>query len=127
MLYPCLDQCSQMKTALTTNSIPSTHSLYGGRVQHDTNRSAERLRGERRRELGADNARVSVWAGDLAPDHADLGATDLLLAAVDEGNLLAEVEVGSIGAVNTLDLDQAGAGGLNMARALVAQVATLDV
>lgn len=30
--------------------------------------------------------------GDLAPDHADLGAADLLLCAVDVGNLLAEVE-----------------------------------
>lgn len=30
--------------------------------------------------------------GDLAPDHADLGATNLLLAAVDIGDALAEVE-----------------------------------
>ena len=33
-----------------------------------------------------------MWPGDLAPDDADLGATDLLLAAVDESDLLAEVE-----------------------------------
>lgn len=31
-------------------------------------------------------------AGDLAPDHADLGAADLLGATVDVGDLLAEVE-----------------------------------
>lgn len=31
-------------------------------------------------------------AGDLAPDHADLGTADLLLAAVDVGDLLAQVE-----------------------------------
>ncbi len=31
-------------------------------------------------------------AGDLAPDDADLGATDLLGAAVDESDTLAEVE-----------------------------------
>lgn len=31
-------------------------------------------------------------SGNLAPDHADLGAADLLLATVDEGDLLAEVE-----------------------------------
>lgn len=31
-------------------------------------------------------------AGDLAPDHADLGAADLLLSPVDVGDLLAEVE-----------------------------------
>lgn len=29
---------------------------------------------------------------DLAPDHADLGAADLLLALVHKGDLLAEVE-----------------------------------
>lgn len=33
-----------------------------------------------------------MWAGDLSPDDADLGATDLSLRAVDEGNLLTEVE-----------------------------------
>jgi hypothetical protein len=64
-------------------------------------------------ELGTDNAGVAcrrsqqdvpeyrlaghvviftVRAGDLAPDHADLGAADLLLAPVDIGDLLAEVE-----------------------------------
>lgn len=31
-------------------------------------------------------------AGDLAPDDADLGAADLLRAAVDESDALAEVE-----------------------------------
>ncbi len=39
----------------------------------------------------------TVRAGDLAPDHADLGATDLLLAAVDESDTLAKVEAGSRG------------------------------
>ncbi len=33
-----------------------------------------------------------MGSGNLAPDHADLGAADLLLATVDEGDLLAEVE-----------------------------------
>jgi hypothetical protein len=33
-----------------------------------------------------------VRAGDLAPDYADLGTADLLLAPVDESNLLSEVE-----------------------------------
>lgn len=35
---------------------------------------------------------LTVRPGDLAPDHTDLGATDLLLSPVDIGNLLAEVE-----------------------------------
>lgn len=33
-----------------------------------------------------------MGSGDLAPDHADLGASDLLLALVDIRDLLAEVE-----------------------------------
>jgi len=68
-----------------------------------------------------------VRAGDLAPDHADLSTADLLLTTVDVGNLLAQVEVGGLGVIDTLDLDQAGARGSDVARALVAQVASLDV
>lgn len=85
-----------------------------------------------------------MWPGDLAPDDADLGSTDFLLATVNVGDLLAEVEaivdtsqytysnilviavagdlLGGRGVINTLDLDQAGAGGSDMTRALVAQV-----
>lgn len=35
---------------------------------------------------------ITVRPGNLAPDHADLGAADLLLAAVDIGDALAKVE-----------------------------------
>lgn len=65
--------------------------------------------------------------GDLAPDHADLGAADLPRCAVDIGDLLAQVEVGSVGVINALNLDEAGAGVSDVARALVAQVTSLDV
>lgn len=34
----------------------------------------------------------TVRAGDLAPDDPDLGSADLLVGAVDVGNLLAKVE-----------------------------------
>ena len=34
----------------------------------------------------------TVRSGDLAPDHSDLGTTDLLLRLVDIRDLLAEVE-----------------------------------
>jgi hypothetical protein len=161
MFYPCLDQCSQMRTALTTNSSPKPFFLYRRRVQHDTNGSTERLGGKGRGELGADDAGVScrdtlddcscrrstgrilftVWSGDLAPDHADLGTADLLLAPVDESNLLAEIEaimnvsiqtdwehsshvdvLGGVGVINTLNLDQAGSRAGGVTRALVAQV-----
>lgn len=33
-----------------------------------------------------------MGAGDLAPDHSDLGTADLLLSLVDVGDLLAEIE-----------------------------------
>lgn len=78
-------------------------------------------------ELGADNTGVSVRTGDLAPDHSDLAATDLLLGLVDVGDLLAKVEVGSVGVIDTLDLDQAGLGVSRVAATLVGKVATLDV
>jgi hypothetical protein len=35
---------------------------------------------------------ITVRTGNLAPDDADLGTADLLLALVDVGNLLSEVE-----------------------------------
>jgi hypothetical protein len=78
-------------------------------------------------ELGADNAGVAVRPGDLAPDHTDLGATDLLLSPVDIGDLLAEVEVGSRSVINALDLDEAGLGVRGVTTTLVAQVATPEV
>lgn len=106
---------------------PESLFLYRRGVQHDANRSTERLSRERGSKLGADNARVAVGTGDLAPDNADLGAPNLLLAPVDEGNLLAKVEVGGLGVIDTFDLNQAGARVGVVTRALVAQVTSLDV
>lgn len=34
----------------------------------------------------------TVWSGHLAPDDTDLGALNLLLSAVNESDLLSEVE-----------------------------------
>lgn len=45
-------------------------------------------------------------AGNLAPDHPNVGAADLTLGPVNESDLLAQVEVGRLGVVNTLNLDQ---------------------
>jgi hypothetical protein len=59
-----------------------------------------------------------VRPGDLAPDDADLGAADLLLATVDVGNALAVVEGGSLGVVDALDLDERGVGPDRVLRAL---------
>ena len=57
--------------------------LYRRRVKHDADGGTEGLGGQVRPELGADNARVAVGPGDLAPDDADLGALDGALGAVD--------------------------------------------
>lgn len=59
-------------------------------------------------------------AGDLAPDDADLGSADLLLTLVDVGDALAEVEVGGVDVVDTLDLDQTHLGVGDMLATLVA-------
>lgn len=87
-----------------------------------------------------------MWSGHLAPDDTDLGALHFLLSAVDESDLLAEVEavviclspssqlflqcncgIDSLGGgdiINTLDLDQACVGVGVALSTLVAQVAT---
>lgn len=48
-----------------------------------------------------------MWPRNLAPDDSDLGTLDLLLSPVDVSDLLAAVEGGSLGVVNTLKLKQA--------------------
>jgi len=65
-----------------------------------------------------------VRAGDLAPDHPDVGAADLTLGPVNESDLLAQVEAGGLGVVNTLNLNQGGVGGEGVLGTLVAQVAS---
>lgn len=84
----------------------------------------------------------TVWSGNLAPNNPDLWSSDLLLCAVDESNLLSEVEannpsvsnpyglvsvcnvLGRVGVVNALDLDQAGTWGSVALSTGVAQVTT---
>lgn len=84
--------------------------------------------------------------GDLAPDYPDLGALDLSLCPVDEGDLLAQVEaicrtrlshpsftrstddvvrysLGGLRVIHTLNLDQTGVRIGVALSALVAQVA----
>lgn len=66
----------------------------------------------------------TVGAGDLAPDHPNVGAADLTLGPVNESDLLAEVEAGGLGVLNALNLDQTGVGVGVTLSTLVAQVAT---
>ncbi len=65
-----------------------------------------------------------MWTGDLAPDNANLGSTDLLASAIDESDLLSEVEVGALSVLDTLNLDERGTWGAGVLATLVAQVAT---
>jgi len=101
--------------------------LNVGRVKHDAESSTERGGREVLAELGTDEAAVSMWPGDLSPNHPNLGTLSLALAPVDERNLLAAVESGILGGSNTLDLDERGAGvGVTLAP-LVRKVASLNV
>ena len=87
---------------------------------------------------------ITVRSGNLAPDHSDLGASLLVLCAVDIGDTLAKVEamtavrtivfavltnsrcyiLGSIGVINSLQLEQTDSGVSGVSVSLVAQVAT---
>lgn len=101
--------------------------LYRRGVQHNANRSTERARGKGGREFGSDDARVAVWTSHFAPDDSNLGATDLLLSFVDVCDTLTKVEVGSLGVIDALDLDQACAGVGCVLVSNIRKVATLDV
>jgi len=101
--------------------------LYRRRVKHDADGSTEGLGGQVRPELGADNARVAVGPGDLAPDDADLGALDGALGAVDVCYALTGVPLCGGGVVNTLELEEGGAGVGVALSSLVGNVLALDV
>lgn len=64
---------------------------------------------------------------DLAPDDTDLGATDLLLAPVHVCDPLAEIEVGGVGVIDALDLDEGGAWAQGVLATLEGNVLALDI
>jgi len=68
-----------------------------------------------------------VCASDLAPNYPDLRALNLTLRPVDKGDLLAEIEAGRFGVIDTLDLDETCVGVGVALSTLIAQVATLDI
>lgn len=70
---------------------------------------------------------LTVWPCDLAPDDTDLGATDLLLAPVHVCDPLAEVEVGGLGVIDALDLDEGGAWAQGVLATLEGNVLALDI
>ena len=81
-----------------------------GRVKHDADAGAKRLRGKVVAEAAADDTLDTVRAADLAPDDAELGAVLGGLGAVDVRKLLAAIKVGLLLGVNALDLDQGRVG-----------------
>lgn len=122
-----LPDCLCEVSGLPNEQVINTGHLDVGGVEHDADGSTEGLGGEVVAELSTDNAGVAVWPGNLAPNDPDVGTPNLTLRPVNESNLLAEVEVCGLSAVNTVDLDQTGVGVDRALGALVAQVATLDI
>merc|ERR1712115_357593 len=96
-------------------------------VEHDAHHTAQALRGEVVLEVRPHHARVAVWPCDLAPDDTDLGATDPLLAPVHVCDPLAEVEVGGLGVIDALDLDEGGAWAEGVLATLEGNVLALDI
>lgn len=80
--------------------------LDAGGVEHDANTSSKGLGWDVVCEFGAYDARVAVWTRDAAPDNADLAATNLLVSLVYVCHTLAQVELGILGSLDTLNLDQ---------------------
>ncbi len=97
------------------------------RVEHDSERRAERLGRQVVSESGSDGARVTVSSDDLAPDDSDLGASNLLVGSVDVSHSLSEVELGLLGVGDTLNLDERHVGVNNTLASLVRQVLSLNV
>lgn len=92
-----LEKNAQLHHALLSLFSPAVTlapplQLYGRGVQHDADRGTKGLCGEGSSKLCANNTRVAVWPGDLAPDNPDLGSPLLGLSLVHVRDLLAQVE-----------------------------------
>jgi len=78
-------------------------------------------------KLSPYNTRVTMWAGNLAPDHPNLRPPNLLLCTVHESDLLTSVECCCFCVVNSLDLDEAGTRRRISLSSLVAKVLALHI
>lgn len=65
--------------------------------------------------------------GDLAPDNPDLGTPNLARRAVNESDLLAQVEICGLGVVDALKLNKTCVGVVLALGTLITQVAALHV
>ena len=103
-LRPCNNVNTTTELAQNTK-VPSRNPniAWGGR---SSSVAHHRLRRQVGLELGADDARVAVRAGDLAPDAAVVGAAALGLGLVDVRHPLAAVPRDVLLGVHPLDLHQ---------------------
>ncbi len=112
---------------MSERSSTTTFNLYARRVEHHTEGGAHGLRGQVVDEPGPHETAVAVGAGDAAPDDPDLGALLLLVAPVDEGDPLAEVELSVLLLLDTLDGDEGDVGVLGTVAPLEAHEGALGV
>ena len=98
------------------------NNLDSGGVQHHTDHLGDGAGGEVVSELCADNAGVAVGTGDLAPEDSLLVAGLVsLLGPVDVSDTLADVELGVLPGLDTLDSEEGGACVLVSLASLVAE------
>ena len=103
-LRPCNNVNTTTELAQNTK-VPSRNPNIG-RGGRSSSAAHHRLRRQVGLELGADDARVAVRAGDLAPDAAVVGAAALGLGLVDVRHPLAAVPRDVLLGVHPLDLHQ---------------------
>jgi len=102
-------------------------SLHTGGVQHNTDASADSLGGEVAVEAATDDAVSTVGAADAAPVDTVPRAVLLSGSLGDEGDTLAEVEVGLALRVNTGNLDERDGVVLGAKATLVTKDGAIDV
>lgn len=95
--------------------------LHTGGVEHNADSATDRLGREVPGELASDDAVGSVGAADAAPVDSELGAIALGGALSNEGDALAEVEVGLLLGIDAGDLDEGGRVVLGAEATLVAE------
>ena len=76
------------------------------RVEHDTDLSADGLRGKIFSELCADSSSVAVRSNDLAPNDPESGVALGVLGLEDVGDSLAVVVLGVILVLHVLEFEQ---------------------
>jgi hypothetical protein len=88
--------------------LSKTLNLNTGGVEHDSNGGSEALGRQVLGKFSSNSTRVSVSAGDTAPNASDFGSIDVPVSSVDIGDTFPEVEFSIFGDTDTLDLKKRG-------------------